>query len=366
MHAGHGRKGAIFTKPVEGPLLASLVLAAVVGALRFFVPADIAISILYAVPLAVAAWSRSPLYVWLLGGGLTMVNFASYRFGRGPLASSVEVTLVNRVGTGAIILVLTFMASSLCTYAARNEALRRLAEEKEREATRANQLKDEILTRVSHDLRTPLTALLAWVHVMRRKAHADVALSRGFEVIERSARAEANLVDDLVDVARIARGRLHVKSEPLDLSGLVADVVEALGPAASKRGITLSSRAESVEVPILGDHDRLEQVLWNLLMNAFRHTEEGGRVDVVSRHIGESAELEVCDTGEGIEPELLPHILDPFQRDARMGAVDHGGLGLGLTIAREIVQLHNGRILVSSAGKGMGSQFKVILPALAA
>jgi PAS domain S-box-containing protein len=242
------------------------------------------------------------------------------------------------------------------------------------EAEAANKMKDEFLAVVSHELRTPLNAILGWVGLLRDgKARAEAApggakprpdkLDRALEVIERNARAQAQLIEDLLDFSRITSGHLRLDVAPLDLAHVVEAAVEAVAPAAAARGVEVVSTGGAA--PILGDAARLQQVAWNLLANAVKFTDRGGHVQIAVRHdsVRDRAVLEVRDDGCGIDPAFLPHLFEQF-RQADMGAARaHGGIGLGLTIVRSLVERHGGTVRAHSEGVGRGSTFVVELPA---
>ncbi len=233
------------------------------------------------------------------------------------------------------------------------------------EAERAGRLKDQFLATLSHELRTPLNAILGWTQLCRPTTTATVDLNRGLDVIERNARIQTQIIDDLLDMNRIISGKLRLDLESTDLTKVIEDSIESVRPAANAKEIKLRVILPSVLKPVLVDPERLQQVLWNLLSNAVKFTDAGGRVEVIARFSEREVELSVVDTGEGIEQEFLPYVFDRFrQADASM-ARRHGGLGLGLAIARQLVELHGGRIEATSAGRGRGTTFTVTLPLVA-
>lgn len=231
-----------------------------------------------------------------------------------------------------------------------------------REAREASRLKDEFLATVSHELRTPMTAILGWTTMLPARSADPAALRRGLEVIERNARAQARLIDDVLDVSRIVTGKLHLASVPVDLASVVRGSLDAITPRAYAKGVALV-----VEVPddlgaLVGDPDRLQQVVWNLAWNAVKFTPRGGTVTVRGERSGRSARLVVADTGEGIAPEFLPHVFERFRQADSTSTRSHGGLGLGLAITRHLVDLHGGGVTAESAGAGQGATFTVTLP----
>jgi signal transduction histidine kinase/PAS domain-containing protein len=231
------------------------------------------------------------------------------------------------------------------------------------EAERANALKDEFLATLSHELRTPLAAILGWAHILRRKLAPELAeLHKGVEVIERSARAQAQLIDDLLDMSRVTSGKLRLELEPVAPIAFVEPAIEALRPAADAGGVRIQAMLDAAAGPVTGDAARLQQVVWNLVANAIKFTPRGGTVQVLLRRAEAHAEITVRDTGIGIEPAFLPHIFDRFRQADGSTTRRYGGLGLGLSIVRHLVELHGGRVRAHSAGEGTGATFVVELP----
>ncbi|TMA81607.1 MAG: GAF domain-containing protein, partial [Deltaproteobacteria bacterium] len=221
-----------------------------------------------------------------------------------------------------------------------------------REAQETSRLKDEFLATVSHELRTPLTPILAWVSQLRRRTLDPARTARALEVIDRSARAQARLVDDLLEVSRMIGGKFHLDVRPMRLASAIEAAIEAMRPAASARNIRVETRLDPRIDLIQGDPDRLQQVMWNLLSNAIKFTPEGGRVDVVLERVDSHFELTVRDTGKGIRSEFLPYLFERFRQADASVTRALGGLGLGLAIARHLVELHGGTIEAESAGEG--------------
>jgi signal transduction histidine kinase len=235
--------------------------------------------------------------------------------------------------------------------------LRRRAEE----LSSANRTKEDFLATLSHELRTPLNAMLGWTRLLRMGRLEGSAMERALETIERNARIQEQLIADILDVSRIVTGKLRLELRPLELAPLVQAALDAIGPAAEAKGIQLESSIE-FHGSVLGDPDRLQQVIWNLVVNAIKFTPRGGRVAVTLDQPGASAVVTVSDTGEGISSELLPFVFDRFTQGDTSVTRLHGGLGLGLSIVRHIVELHGGRVQAHSDGKGRGSMFSVQLP----
>jgi signal transduction histidine kinase/DNA-binding response OmpR family regulator len=237
------------------------------------------------------------------------------------------------------------------------------AEQKARlQAETANRVKDEFLATVSHELRSPLNAILGWVKLLREGKLDATQGARALETIERSARAQGRLISDLLDVSRIVTGQLRLNLRLIAPARFIEAAVEAVRPAAEAKGIRLEMALEAAVRPISGDSDRLQRIVWNLLSNAIKFTPGGGRVEVRLRRAGEHLEIVVSDTGAGISPEFLPQVFDRFRQADSSSTRKQGGLGLGLAIVRHLVELHQGTIRVQSPGCGQGATFVVQLP----
>ena len=230
-------------------------------------------------------------------------------------------------------------------------------------AERASLLKDEFLATLSHELRSPLNGILGWSQIMQKdKANTEI-IAQGLEVIERSARAQAEIIEDLLDMSRIISGKVRLDVQRIDLSSAVQAAVETARPAAEAKGVRLQAVIDPLNgLWVSGDVNRLQQVLWNLLSNAVKFTPRGGRVQVLLERIDSHLEISVIDTGEGIKPEFLPYVFDRFRQADASTTRRHGGLGLGLSIVRQLVELHGGSVAVKSNGPGHGSTFIVSLP----
>jgi PAS domain S-box-containing protein len=247
---------------------------------------------------------------------------------------------------------------------ARNEA-EQVAAEKERlyqEAQESSRLKDEFLATISHELRTPLTAILGWAHMLRTGQYGGDSAFKAFETIERNARAQAQLIDDLLDVSRIITGKLRIDVRQVDPNSFVEAAIEAVRPAAEAKGMRMQKIMDTGVVTVSGDPVRLQQVVWNLLANSIKFTPRGGRVQVRLERVNSHIEIAVSDTGVGIPPEFLPHVFDRFRQADQRTTRQHGGMGLGLAIVRHLVELHGGTVRAESAGEGRGSTFTVLLP----
>jgi PAS domain S-box-containing protein len=245
---------------------------------------------------------------------------------------------------------------------AEREQLLIRARESQAEAERANHLKDEFLATLSHELRTPLTAVVGWAEMLGSSRLDPVGSARAVEVIRRNARMQVQMIDDLLDVSRIITGKLRLSVQPVDLGAVIIAAVEGVRPAAEAREIRLQLQLDSPAGQVSGDPDRLQQVAWNLVSNAIKFTPRGGRVIVRLERVESHAEISVSDTGLGIAPEFLPHVFDRFRQADMTTTRVQGGLGLGLAIVRQLVELHGGTVRVESAGEGLGSAFTVSLP----
>ena len=230
------------------------------------------------------------------------------------------------------------------------------------EAEAANRIKDEFLATVSHELRTPLAAIVSWVHLLRSGGLDEATAARALETIDRNIRAQAQIIDDILDVSRIVRGSLTLNPRPVDLAAILDHVAESLRPAAQGKGIEFHTVHGTDGSEMVGDPDRLQQVLWNLLSNAVKFTPRGGSVEVRLERRDDTLQLEVTDTGEGIPAEFLPHVFERFRQADSSASRVHGGLGLGLAIVRHLVELHGGTVTAESGGPGQGARFTVVLP----
>jgi PAS domain S-box-containing protein len=230
------------------------------------------------------------------------------------------------------------------------------------DAERASRAKDDFMAMVSHELRTPLNAILGWTQLMMRGRQDQSVLDRGLDVIARNTRAQAQLISDLLDISRIVSGKLRLERQPIDLETLVTDAIETVEHEATAKSITLRREIESGIGPAIGDPARLQQVVWNLLNNAIKFTPAGGHVLVTLRSESAQAEIVVSDDGAGIRPDLLPLVFERFHQADRSITRRFGGLGLGLSIARDLVELHGGQIHAESDGEGRGAAFRIVLP----
>ena len=232
-------------------------------------------------------------------------------------------------------------------------------------AETASRVRDDFLATVSHELRTPLTSMIGWIQLMRNETDPQV-IAEGLDTIDRNARAQSRLIEDILDFSRIDAGKLRLEVRPLELNDIIEAALEVTRPAADAKGIRLDSVLNPNAGPISGDPDRLQQVVWNLLSNAVKFTSRGGRVQVRLERNSSHAELTVSDTGEGIPATFLPHVFDRFSQADSTSTRTHGGLGLGLGIVRHLVTLHGGTVQAFSPGLGQGATFVVRLPLIVA
>ncbi|HEV2292529.1 MAG TPA: PAS domain S-box protein [Tepidisphaeraceae bacterium] len=252
------------------------------------------------------------------------------------------------------------------------EDRRRIAEERAQlleaersarlEAERTSRMKDEFLATLSHELRTPLNAILGWSQILASGSRDEQDLAEGLRTIERNARAQTQIIEDLLDMSRIISGKVRLDVQRVDLAAVVQDAVATAKPSADAKGIRLQTVLDPHAGPVSGDPARLQQVMWNLLSNAVKFTPRGGRIQLLLERVNSHVEISVIDTGEGISPEFLPHVFDRFRQADATTTRRYGGLGLGLSIVKQLVELHGGSVRVKSLGTGHGATFTVSLP----
>jgi PAS domain S-box-containing protein len=230
------------------------------------------------------------------------------------------------------------------------------------EAERVSRMKDEFLATLSHELRTPLNAILGWAQILRASEPTPGDLGQGLETIERNARLQAQLIEDLLDMSRIISGKVRLDVQRVDLSAVIDAAVETVRPAAEAKGVRMAKLIDPHAGPVRGDPNRLQQVVWNLLSNAIKFTPRGGRVEVALERVNSNVEITVSDTGVGISPDFLPYVFERFRQADASSTRRHGGLGLGLSIVKHLAELHGGTVRARSAGEGKGASFIVHLP----
>jgi PAS domain S-box-containing protein len=229
------------------------------------------------------------------------------------------------------------------------------------EAERANQMKDEFLAILSHELRTPLNAILGWSRLLRVKKFDEETIDKALETIERNAKSQAQLIEDILDVSRILRGKLNLNKHPIRLESVIELAIDSLQPLAEEKSIVLELTCSPNVGEVIGDSDRLQQIVWNLLSNAIKFTPEEGKVEVRLESVGDEAQIEIIDNGIGIEPDFLPYVFDRFRQADSSTTRSYGGLGLGLAIVRHLVEQHGGKVDAEN-NPGEGAKFTVALP----
>jgi CheY-like chemotaxis protein len=230
------------------------------------------------------------------------------------------------------------------------------------EAEETNRIKDEFLATVSHELRTPLTAIVGWSSMLRMSKFDPETTAHAIETIERNAKAQTDIIEDLLDVSRIITGKLRLEAGPVQLDSIIATALDGIRPTAQVKGIKIESSIDPSAGTVWGDPARLQQVMWNLLTNAVKFNSRGGSIEVRLQRASSHTQVIVSDTGQGISPEFLPFVFERFRQADGTITRAHGGLGLGLSIVRHLVELHGGTIHAESAGHGLGATFTVDIP----
>ena len=312
-------------------------------------------------------WSDIPLVILTSGGGETPANAEA-------LATLVEkgnVTLIER--PVRVMTLISAVKSALRArrrqfdvrdYLAAEQRAKDELKQAIQRAEEANSLKDEFLATVSHELRTPLMAVLGWSHLLRSNNLDEAGQRRAVETIERNARAQQQLIEDLLDVSRIITGKLRLDVRPVAPASFIDAAVESVRPAADAKEIQLEILSDPNIGSISGDAGRLQQVVWNLLSNAIKFTPRGGRAELKLQRTSSHVEISVSDSGQGIRKDFLPYVFERFRQADMKTTRAHGGLGLGLAIVRQLVELHGGTVGVMSEGEGKGATFIVKLPVL--
>lgn len=256
------------------------------------------------------------------------------------------------------------MAANLTAVAIENVRLLKLERTAREAAEESNRLKDEFLATVSHELRTPLTAILGWARLLEEGSLDSTMTHQAVDTIWRNAKAQAQIVDDILDVSRIITGNLYIDLHPIEVAPVVQNAINVVRPTADAKGIRIETQIENASTMVSGDANRLQQVIWNLLSNAVKFTNNGGRVTVKVTQANAAVEISVTDTGQGISREFMPYVFDRFSQADSTTTRHHGGLGLGLAIARHLVEIHGGTIRAASRGVGQGATFTITLPLL--
>lgn len=309
-------------------------------------------------------WSDLPVVII---GGHRSGHFASASYD--VLGQTTNLTLLERP-LNPVTLVTTLRSGLRAR--GRQYEVRKLLKEREvlldaeraahEEAVSANRIKDDFLATVSHELRNPLNSILGFSQLLQRGTRTQEEIRNGLAIIERNSRAQAALIDDLLDISRIVSGKLRLASQEVDLGAIVRVVVESVSPSAENKHVTLAIEISEDSCFVVGDPARLQQVIANLLGNAVKFSKSGGRVLVKLSRAGSFVVLQVVDWGVGISKEFLPYVFDRFRQEAAQTNRGAMGLGLGLSIVRHLVEMHNGRVDVSSEGEGKGATFTVVLP----
>lgn len=309
--------------------------------------------------------------LWMLAGAWIVV--LALGAGLGLLLGNVIVRALSSATSAAVALgrgeSIGLPGSRIAEINALAAGLRRASDTlqaRNRERDEASRLKDEFLMTVSHELRTPLTAICGWARMLSTGQMHDDQRPRAVEAIERNAASLQQLVEDLLDVSRIVTGKLRIEVTDVGVADVVARALDTVRPAADAKGIKVRMNVEPDAAVICGDAGRLQQVVWNLLSNAVRFTPQNGRIDVDCRRSGDNVELTVRDSGVGIDPEFLPHVFERFRQGTRGTMRAHGGLGLGLSIVRHLVELHGGTVTGENNTPPPGATFRVTLPMTAA
>src|SRR5262252_7641692 len=323
---------------------------------------DIAQFLLFTLSVVAAAWHGG------LGPGLLATALSAFLvdyFFIEPLYSLQAENYAERIET--LLFLFTGISISVLSQArlsaeAKRQQLLASEQDARRAAEDANRLKDEFLSTVSHELRTPLTAINGWALMLRAGRLNAAQSARALETIVRSAKAQNQLINDLLDVSRIIAGKMRLDIAPVKLGSVIEAAIETVRPAAEAKGIRLSALLDPAAGTMSGDAERLQQVVWNLLSNAVKFAPQGGRVDVRLERADSHVEIVVADNGQGIKREFLPHVFERFRQEHGGTNRQQGGLGLGLAIVRHIVELHGGTVRVASEGLGKGATFTVALP----
>jgi signal transduction histidine kinase/ActR/RegA family two-component response regulator len=303
------------------------------------------------------AWSELPLIILTSGGESRLAKLLDL-----VATAAGNVTLLERPMSKATLLrsVQVAVSSRRRQYQVRDLLMQEQV--LRREAEKANQSKDQFLATVSHELRSPLNAILGWATILTRGGLDDAMVDRAIATIERNAKAQAQLIEDLLDVSRAISGKLRLNVKPIQLIPVVKAAIDSVNPAFEAKGVQLELGFDAASVRIVGDENRLQQVFWNLLTNAMKFTPKGGHVQITVERIESQARVIVSDTGDGITPEFLPHVFEPFRQADGSITKGHGGLGLGLAIVRRLVEMHGGTISVMSGGRRQGATFTVSIP----
>ncbi|HYR84962.1 MAG TPA: PAS domain-containing protein [Terriglobia bacterium] len=298
------------------------------------------------------------------GGGRFWSDEYQFRCANGSYATVTDRAYIEHNESGRAVRLIAAMTdvTRLKQAEREREQLLRLEQTARKQAESANRVKDEFIATLSHELRTPITPILGWTQLLRNRGSDPATLQRGIDVIDRSARSQAKLIEDLLDVSRIVTGKMQLKIQPVEVPRIIQAAIEAVQPAADARGVRIETTTNRSMAQIAADPDRLQQIVWNLVSNAIKFTPKGGLISISAEQAASEMRIVVRDNGEGIDPEFLPHVFDRFSQADSTNVRTHGGLGVGLSIVRYIVELHGGNVMAESLGKGHGATFTVLLP----
>jgi PAS domain S-box-containing protein len=280
----------------------------------------------------------------------------------GRVIGTIEVQTYERLAYKAEHATAMRMAANLTAVAIENAQLLARESHARKEAEESNRLKDEFLATVSHELRTPLTAILGWARLLENGGLGEVQSERAIQTIQRNAKVQAQIIDDILDVSRIVTGNLYLEFEPLELTPILEAATNVVRPTADAKHISIDVSLSDQPALVSGDAHRLQQIVWNLLSNAIKFTPAGGRVQIETEQTDAHVSLRISDSGQGINAEFLPHVFERFRQADSSTTRRHGGLGLGLAIARHLVEIHGGSVIAQSGGEGRGATFTVVLP----
>lgn len=319
---------------------------------------------LFLAAVAIAAW-RGGIFPSLLAAVLSALAL-DYFFN--PPLKSFEISAANAVGTFVFLLVALLISgidrARKRALAERERALK-LESEARAKAVAANRAKDAFLAMVTHELRAPLNAVLGWTQMLRKGKLDDGQTANALDVIQRSVRTQARLVEDLVELSRVQTGNFRINARPTSFCSAIDAAIETIAPMVAAKRVRLHREIDEEIGTISGDAERLQQVVWNLLSNAVKFAREGGNIEIRLERAGKThARLKIYDDGAGISPDFLPFVFDSFRQADETDHAKHKGLGLGLAIARHLVEAHGGTISAASAGVGCGATFTVELPLL--
>ena len=307
-------------------------------------------------------WDDEPRIVERIKRGERVDHFETKRVRKDGTVIDVSVTISPVRNSSGEVVGASKIARDITEQRATHEKLLQANEE----LRRADQMKSEFLATLSHELRTPLNAILGWTQVVKESGYSDPReVEEAIEIIERNARAQAAMIEDLLDVSRIVSGKVILDMQQLDLPAVVEAAIQSLQPTAQARNIRITSAFSSIGEVVMGDRNRMQQVVWNLLSNALKFTPKGGRVHVAIDRVNSHVRITVSDNGQGIPADYLPVIFERFRQVDGSSRRRHGGLGLGLSIVKQLVELHGGEVRAESEGEGKGSVFTICIPVIA-